>query len=77
MLWIAAALILCSVIAWIALHRQCKTGSEVGAVVAWTLAILVLVASLVSFGLWIFMLPLAALMVVAAATCRGPDEKRV
>jgi hypothetical protein len=69
-LWIVAALILCAVVFWFALRRQ-------WIVLGWTLAIAVLVLSVISFGLIVFTLPLALLMIIAAATCRGPDEQRV
>jgi hypothetical protein len=69
-LWIVAALILCAVVFWVALQRQ-------WIVVGWTLAIAVLVLSVISFGLIVFTLPLALLMIVAAATHRGPVERSV
>jgi hypothetical protein len=69
-LWVVAALILCAVVFWFALRRQWL-------VLGWTLAIAVLVLSVISFGLIVFTLPLALLMIIAAATFRGPDEQRV
>ncbi len=68
-------LIALAVIGWIGLHFRCKLGSRVGLVIGWAAAIVVLAIGFVSFVLWIVVLPMAALMIVAAVETPTPAQK--
>ena len=65
--WIIAGLIAIAVLAWVGLHRRCAAGSRAGGVVGWACAALVAGFSLISFGLGLWTLPMAGLMLAAAA----------
>jgi hypothetical protein len=65
-----------AVICWIGLHARCAHGSLVGTVVAWVAAGLLLAFSMISFGLWILTLPIAVMMLTAAATTPAGEPSR-
>jgi len=57
---------------WLGLHVYCAIGSRVGLIVGWAAAMAMTVFSLISFGLGIFTLPMAIMMIAAAAMTRSP-----
>ena len=52
---------------WLGLHRYCASGSRLGLIAGWAAAIAVAGFSLISFGMGILTLPMAIMMIVAAA----------
>ena len=56
---------------WLGLHRYCARGTRLGLIVGWSAAIAITGFSLISFGLGILTLPMAIMMIVAAAMTPG------
>ena len=54
------------------LHRYCARETRAGLVVGWAAAIAITVFSLISFGMGTLTLPMAVLMIVAAARTPRP-----
>lgn len=69
---IIGILIALTVICWLGLHVRCATGSRVGLASGWITALAMLAFALISFGLGLFVAPMAIMMIVAAATVSGP-----
>jgi hypothetical protein len=69
-----SVLVACTVIAWIGLHFRCAYGSRLGTVVAWAAAALMTGFSVISFGLGFFTLPMAGMMLAAAALTPTPRQ---
>lgn len=68
---IIGVLIAVAALGWLGLHSYCGRGSRLGLIVGWAAAIAITGVSLISFGLWIFTLPMAIMMIAAAATTPG------
>jgi len=69
---ITGILIAVAVLGWLGLHRSCAIGSRLGLIVGWAAALATTAFSLISFGTGILILPMAIMMVVAAATTPRP-----
>ena len=57
---------------WLGLHRYCARGTRVGLIVGWAAAIAITGFSVISFGMGILTLPMAIMMIVAAAMTPRP-----
>jgi hypothetical protein len=75
MLVIVGVLAGIATLGWLGLHVYCAIGSRVGLIVGWAAAIAMTVFSLISFGLGIFTLPTAMMMIVAAAMTPRPGAR--
>ena len=69
---IVGILIVVAALGWLGLHLYCARGSRLGLIVGWAAAIVMGALSLISIGLWIFTLPMAMAMIVAAAMTPRP-----
>lgn len=68
---IMGILIVIAALGWLGLHRYCGRGNRVGLIAGWAAAIAMTAFSFISFGLWIFTLPMAIMTIVAAAMTPG------
>jgi hypothetical protein len=64
-------LVAVAALGWLGLHRYCASGSRLGLIVGWAAAFRITGFSLISFGLGILTLPMAIMMIVAAAMTPG------
>ena len=68
---IVGIVIVVAALGWLGLHVYCARGSRVGQIVGWTAAMAITGFSLASFGMGILTLPMAMMMIVAAAMTPG------
>jgi hypothetical protein len=68
---IVGILVAVAALGWLGLHRYCASGSRLGLIVGWAAAFRITGFSLISFGLGILTLPMAIMMIVAAAMTPG------
>jgi hypothetical protein len=69
-------LVACTVSTWIGLHFRCARGSRAGTIAGWTGASLMAGVTMISFGLGAFTLPMAGMMIAAAALTPTPEPGR-
>ena len=68
---IVGVLVVIAALGWLGLHAYCARRSRFGLIVGWATAIAITGFSMISFGLGILTLPMAMMMIVAAATMPG------
>lgn len=64
---IVGILVAVAALGWLGLHRYCASGSRLGLIAGWAAAIAAAGFSLISFGMGTLTLPMAIMMIVAAA----------
>ena len=69
---IVGILVVVAALGWLGLHRYCASGSRLGVIVGWAAAFAITGFSLISFGMGTLTLPMAVLMIVAAAKTPRP-----
>jgi hypothetical protein len=69
---IVGVLVGIAALGWLGLHLYCARGTRAGLIVGWTTAIAITGFSLISFGMGILTLPMAIMMIVAAAMTPRP-----
>jgi len=68
---IVGILTVVAALGWLGLHLYCARGTRVCLIVGWATAIAITGFSLISFGMGILTLPMAMMMIVAAAMTPG------
>ena len=68
---IIGVLVAIAALGWLGLHLYCARGTRVGLIVGWATAIAITGFSVIAIGMGILTLPMAIMMIVAAAMTPG------